>query len=81
MRDNLMRQIQAVSFAMDELRLFIDTHPCNTEAIALFNKYAAERKELIERYNDEVSPIGGYCPENGDSWRWGCDTAWRGGEC
>lgn len=80
MRNELMRQIQAVSFAMDDLRLFLDTHPDCTQARELFNKYALERKELTDRYDREVSPLGGYCPEIGDSWRWVDDTAWKGGE-
>ena len=44
MRDELMREIQSISFCMDELRLFIDTHPDCSEAIALFNEYAEKRK-------------------------------------
>ncbi len=80
MRDDLMREIQSVSFCMDELRLFIDTHPCNGEAIALFNEYAEKRKELIARHNEEISPLGGYDGECTDTWRWGINSAWKGGD-
>ena len=80
MRDEIMRELQCVSFAMDELRLFIDTHPDCAEARELFTKYALERKELTERYNNEISPMGGYCPEESDSWRWVSNSAWKGGE-
>lgn len=80
MREDLMLEIQQVSFAMDELRLFIDTHPDNKEAIGLFNDYSAKRRELLERYNNDVAPMSGYCPEVSDSWRWGVNSAWKGGE-
>lgn len=80
MRDELMRQIQAVSFAMDDLRLFLDTHPDCVEAREMFNKYAFERKDLVERYATEASPMGGYCPEETDCWRWVCNSAWKGGD-
>ena len=80
MREDLMREIQSVSFCMDELRLFLDTHPCNKEALALFNEYAEKRKELVARHNEETGPLGGYDEECTDCWRWGTNIAWRGGE-
>ena len=80
MKDEMMRQIQAVSFAMDDLRLFLDTHPSCSQAMELFNKYALERKELIARYNSEVSPMCGYCPEETEGWRWVTNSAWKGGD-
>lgn len=79
MRDEVMRELQCVSFAMDELRLFIDTHPDCSEAIALFNEYAAKRKELVSRHNEEISPLGGYDAEDTDCWRWVNNSAWKGG--
>lgn len=79
MNNNLMLEIQRVSFAMDELRLYIDTHPDNAEAIALFNDYGVKRKALIERYDQEVCPLGGYSTDRSATWRWGENSAWKGG--
>ncbi|MBE6685873.1 MAG: spore coat protein CotJB [Ruminococcaceae bacterium] len=67
----LLLQIQQISFAMDELRLFIDTHPACEEAISLFNEYAEQRNELVCRYNSDVMPISGYATEQSGKWRWG----------
>lgn len=78
--NGLLLEIQKISFAMDELRLYIDTHPSNDEAIALFNEYAIKRKELVEKYNTEIAPLGGYDAECGNEWRWGRGTAAKGGE-
>lgn len=69
--NTLLLEIQRVSFAMDELRLFIDTHPDCTEAIALFNEYAEKRNELVCRYNSEIMPLSGYAAEQSGKWRWG----------
>ncbi|MBR5515478.1 MAG: spore coat protein CotJB [Clostridia bacterium] len=74
--NGLLLQIQQISFAMDELRLFIDTHPCCEEAIALFNDYAEKRNELVCRYNSDVMPLSGYALEQSGMWRWG-----KGAEC
>lgn len=69
--ENLLLEIQQISFAMDELRLFIDTHPDCNEAIALFNEYAEKRNELVCRYNSEIMPLSGYAAEQSGKWRWG----------
>ena len=79
MREELMRELQSVSFCMDELRLYLDTHPGCTEALSLFNEYAVKRKELVARYNAEISALGGYDAEESDCWRWADNSAWKGG--
>ena len=79
MREELMRELQSVCFCMDELRLFLDTHPDSAEALVMFNEYAAKRKELVGRYNAEISPLGGYDAEDTDCWRWVDNSAWKGG--
>ena len=32
-KKDLMDQINTVSFAVDDVKLFLDTHPCNEEAL------------------------------------------------
>lgn len=80
--DNPLLEIQKISFAMDELRLFIDTHPDCAEAIALFNEYAEQRSELVCRFNSEVMPLSGYGSEQSGKWRWGkAGMLKMGGDC
>ena len=67
----ILFEIQQISFAMDELRLYIDTHPNCEEAITLFNEYAEKRNELVCSYNSETMPISGYAIEQSGKWRWG----------
>lgn len=79
--NELLLQIQQISFAMDELRLFIDTHPGCDEAITLFNEYAEKRNELVCRYNSDVMPLSGYAREQSGKWRWGMGTYNGKGGC
>ena len=37
-RRQLMDQINQVSFAVDEVKLFLDTHPCDREALNYFHE-------------------------------------------
>ncbi len=44
-RSALFGQIGEVSFVMDELRLFLDTHPDCREALAMYETNRARRRE------------------------------------
>ena len=74
-RAEMLERINKVSFVMDETRLFLDTHPCNKEALALHKEMACARAKLVEEYNDCFGPLAFYdtfdCPE----WKW-VDTPW-----
>lgn len=81
-RNNLMQKITRISFLMDDLRLFLDTHPDCTKALCKFNELARERSELVDRYNKLFGPLNSYNDNYCDqSFRW-VDAPWPWeGEC
>lgn len=66
----LLKEITTVSFTVDELRLFLDTHPDNAEALALFNSNAKKRRELMREYTDKYGPLDAYSENTFDGWSW-----------
>lgn len=66
----LEKEIARVSFTMDELRLFLDTHPKNREALSAFTELRKKRRELIERYEDSFGPMDGYSGGGTSEWNW-----------
>ena len=54
---DLLTHIDALSFAMIDLNLFLDVNPNNKEAINLFNQYREEKKELTKEYEAKYGPI------------------------
>lgn len=81
-RYELLCEISKVSFTMDDLRIFLDTHPDCSEALERFEKMAKKRKELVSIYNDSYGPMNFYnsndCTEH---WRWvNAPWPWEG-EC
>lgn len=68
----LRRYILALDFAIDELILFLDSHPDNQKALQLLEAYRARKRENVAEYEkkfgelvitaDEVRPSG--------SWKW-----------
>jgi len=48
-RQELMNRINAASFAVDDVKLFLDTHPCDKDAMEYFEKYQEMRKYASAR--------------------------------
>ena len=69
-RKSLFDAIGAVSFAMDELRLFLDTHPDCGEALALFTQYRNRRHELVAQYTAQFGSLDAYYPNTDYGWSW-----------
>lgn len=68
----LLEIIDKASFAMDDTRLFLDTHPESKEAMAYFKKMEKIRNDAIKEYEIHCGPILSYRTSAvGDgSWNW-----------
>lgn len=69
---NLLDVINKASFAMDDTRLFLDTHPECEEAKDYFRKMEKIRNEAIREYERHFGPILAYHSgrENCEEWDW-----------
>ena len=67
-RSEMLKQIKCLNFAIIDLGLYLDTHPEDTKAICLHNKYCKELKELKDAYQKVYGPLSIYYPCN--KWRW-----------
>lgn len=67
----LLESLRAVSFVTDELRLFLDTHPNDRQAEALFLENANARADLIREYTAKYGAIAAYDPSpSATGWGW-----------
>ena len=71
-RHELDIAITKVSFAMDDTRLFLDTHPDCMEAMEYFKKLQFIRHELIKEYTERFGTIYSYNMGDCDNWNWNC---------
>lgn len=69
-REQLFCTITESSFALDDARLFLDTHPTNQEALDYFAKYEAIRKQALKEYRDCYGPIVSYDVNADNVWTW-----------
>lgn len=66
----LEKEIARVSFTMDELRLFLDTHPCDKEALSAFAELRKKREKLLESYESLYGPMEAYRAGGSEKWNW-----------
>ena len=71
----LLMQIMEVSFAMTEAVLFLDTHPCNTEAMEYYQKMKSLRRDAVKQYEKEFGPLTADSNYNTSEWKW-AKTPW-----
>jgi spore coat protein JB len=67
-RKDMMDKIRSLGFAINELALYLDTHPDDTKALCLHRKYAKELRDLTDKYQKVYGPLTINYPCN--KWRW-----------
>ena len=51
-RNKLLQKLSAAQFAVWELHLYLDTHPCDQNAVALCKKHEAEADTRYNQANN-----------------------------
>lgn len=77
-RRELLEWINIVSFAVDDVKLFLDTHPCCTEALEYFEEFKKQRTQALKEYAkcfgpltiDTVSSCSDYWSWINEPWPW-----------
>ena len=52
-RNVLLKEINEVSFFLDDLRLYLDTHPLDINALNLYQEKHEKRLELLKQYSQD----------------------------
>ena len=75
--DMLLKQVYQASFALDDVVLFLDTHPCDKDALKFYCYVSDLRRRAVEAYEEQCGPlmIDGVMDENywtwiNDPWPW-----------
>lgn len=83
-RKELYNYINVVSFAVDDVKLFLDTHPCNESALAYFDEYSKLRNQALKEYARCYGPltIDTASSTCSDRWKWINEPwPWQEGGC
>lgn len=65
-----LAELQALEFVVLELGIYLDTHPNDAEAFALFKQYTAMEKAARAAYESRFGPLTKGSAATGDRYRW-----------
>lgn len=74
-RAELYRKLNAYAFAAYDWNLYLDTHPEDKDAIAMFHKMADKAKVLKTEYEDKYGPLTAEASKDMERWNW-LDNPW-----
>lgn len=69
-KDQLMKSIQEVGFALVDLSLFLDTHPDNILALDFFREMQIKYDNLQAEYELMYGPLTAFDTNTEQGWTW-----------
>jgi len=73
-RKTLLNKISKADFALNDLALYLDTHPTDINARRLYEYYQKTHEEMTNEYGTLTRKITGNSGNNHE-WNW-CDGPW-----
>ena len=74
-QQNMMRRLQVQSFVIDDIRLYLDTHPDDKRALEYYQKYRSLKEQTEREYVERYGPIDSFQVDSSTRWTW-VDTPW-----
>lgn len=74
-RMELLKKYNAYAFAAYDWNLYLDTHPNDKDAIAMFKKMVERAKELRSEYQAKYGPLTAEASDDSERWNW-IDNPW-----
>lgn len=69
LKDELLHEIMSLAFSVNDLALYLDTHPCDRKALALHNEYSMKMQKLTDEYQENYGPLTNI-DSNSNEWNW-----------
>ena len=73
-KNDLLRKVQALSFAKVETELYLDTHPESTQALNYYKKILEQLDDAMTEYQNKYGPLFAEGVVS-DRWTW-VEGAW-----
>ncbi len=72
-KEMLLRNVCALGFTLYDLNLYLDTHPCDVNALALFTQYRQQYMQAAGQYEQKYGPLTAMNGVSGNVWGWAKD--------
>lgn len=75
----MLKRVYETGFALDDVILYLDTHPTDVEALNYYYHIKSMRDEAVNNYETSFGPLFSH-QVNIDGWTWNNDPwPWEGG--
>lgn len=68
--EQLLHFIMEVGFALEDVVLYLDTHPCDKDALCYYEQYKTARKQALEEYTRMYGPLSSENVNSKNCWSW-----------
>ena len=68
MKETLLLKLSGVEFAAIDMQLYLDTHPNDKKAIAMYNEFVSEAKMLRDEYEKNYGPLMSYISQSKENY-------------
>lgn len=76
----LMNQVYQTGFAVDDILLYLDTHPCDPAALAYYQQVQALYQNAVQAYESQYGPLFMTNVDDRNYWTWINEPwPWEGG--
>lgn len=71
-RAMLLKHINEVSFAINDIVLYLDTHPYDQEALNYYRENMEHRQKFLKQYTELYGPLtlSSYADPEMKKWKW-----------
>ena len=69
-RNNIKSELDAVSFSLIDVMMYLDTHPNDASALRVKEEYADAADKLRARYEQNCGPLTAEASGGGRCWDW-----------
>lgn len=70
-----LSELQVLAFAVQELALYLDTHPEDAEALELYRQYQEMYQKCATAYQQQIRPLNHTAPSQNGTYAW-LDDPW-----
>ena len=78
-RSRLLNKINENSFTVNDILLYLDTHPTDRNAMEYFNHYNRIKHQMVKEFSMKYYPLTMDMAESNKEWRWGAaPLPWEG---
>ena len=79
-KQKLLSMIRKYDFVLNELQLYLDTHPSDQKAMESLHHYARIKTQMEREFARDHYPLRKDLAESNRDWRWGsAPLPWEGG--